>query len=71
MSVDEEAPTREIAAEQMSFQRGQRQQRRPGDERQDQDAPLQQQQRIVGQSRPTQKLEDRTALHQREIQCVL
>ena len=56
-----------IPAEQLSFQNRERQERRPGKQRDDDDALVHQHQRIIGQVRPTQKLEERPAQDEREV----
>jgi hypothetical protein len=55
------------AAQHLSLQGRQHQERQPGQQRDDEDALAHQQQRVVGQVRPAQKLEERPAQDQREV----
>ena len=54
-------------AQQLPFQSGEHQERQPGKQRDDDNTPPHQPQRIVGQMRPTQKLEERPAQDEREV----
>jgi len=51
----------------LSFQSREQKERQPGKQRDDDDAPAQQLQRIVHQTRPAQKLEERPAQDEREV----
>ncbi len=55
------------AAPQVSFQRREQQKRQPGKQRDNDDALAHHHQRIVGQVRPAQKLEERAAQDEREL----
>ena len=67
--VEERDPDR--AARAHARERRQQQQRQPGDARDDQHPPAQQLQRVSGQVRAAEKLEQRTAEHQREVRLFL
>jgi hypothetical protein len=56
-----------VPAQQLSFQSRERQERQPYDQRDDDDASTHQHQRIVGQMRTTQKLEEWPAKDEREV----
>ena len=58
------------AAQQVSFQSREHQERQPGEQRDDDDALAHQHQRIVGQVRPAQKLEERPAQDEREVRRI-
>jgi len=51
----------QVVVQHLSLQGRKHQERQPGQQRDDEDALTHQQQRIVGQVRPTQKLEERPA----------
>ncbi len=57
----------DVPAQHVSCECRERQQRQPGEQRDHDDAPACQHQRIVGEARATQQLEERSAQHQREI----
>ena len=54
-------------AQRLSFQSREHQERQPGEQRDDDDALAHQLQRIAGQMRPAQKLEERPAQDEREV----
>ena len=54
-------------AQHLSFQGREHQERQPGKQRDDDDALAHQHQRIVGQMRPAQELEERPAQDEREV----
>ena len=55
------------SAQHLSFQGGEHQKRQPGEQRDDEDPSPQQFQRVSGEMRPTQKLEERPTQDEREI----
>ena len=57
----------DVSPQRLSFHNRQHQERQPGQQRDHEDALLQQLQRIPGQMGPTQKLEERSAKDQREV----
>ena len=59
------------AAQHLPLQGREHQERQPGKQRDDEDALTHQQQRIVGQVRPAQELEERPAEDEREVRRVL
>ena len=63
----EEKGDRDVAPPRPSLPRREQQQRQPRDQHADENAAMDQRQRIVGEARPAKQLEQRAAEHEREV----